>query len=109
MALGELVKLVETGQITGAIGKKVFATMFETGAARRTSLRRKAWVKRLTPVLWNPPPVKSSRKIRTTSTKYKSGNEGVFKFFVGQVMRATQVDKRTRRRCKRDGAKSFTE
>jgi aspartyl-tRNA(Asn)/glutamyl-tRNA(Gln) amidotransferase subunit B len=35
VALGELVKLVESGQITGAIGKKVFATMFESrrGAA----------------------------------------------------------------------------
>src|SRR5258707_3421706 len=34
-ALAELVKLVESGQITGAIGKKVFATMFESdrGAA----------------------------------------------------------------------------
>ena len=32
-ALAELLKLVESGQITGAIGKKVFATMFETGRA----------------------------------------------------------------------------
>src|SRR6202171_2208018 len=30
-ALGELVKLVESGHITAAIGKKVFATMFESG------------------------------------------------------------------------------
>src|SRR5258708_30914184 len=30
-ALAELVKLVESGQITGAIGKKVFPTMFESG------------------------------------------------------------------------------
>ena len=30
-ALGGLVKLVESGKITGAIGKKVFATMFESG------------------------------------------------------------------------------
>jgi len=30
-ALAELVKLVESGKITGAIGKKVFATMFESG------------------------------------------------------------------------------
>src|ERR1700680_5205614 len=30
-ALAELLKLVESGQITGAIGKKVFATMFESG------------------------------------------------------------------------------
>src|ERR1700719_3854704 len=30
-ALAELVKLVESAKITGAIGKKVFATMFESG------------------------------------------------------------------------------
>jgi aspartyl-tRNA(Asn)/glutamyl-tRNA(Gln) amidotransferase subunit B len=30
-ALAELVKLVESGKITAAVGKKVFATMFETG------------------------------------------------------------------------------
>src|SRR6202140_2929236 len=30
-ALAELLKLVESAQITGAVGKKVFATMFESG------------------------------------------------------------------------------
>src|SRR5258707_316704 len=30
-ALAELLKLVEEGKITGAVGKKVFATMFESG------------------------------------------------------------------------------
>src|ERR1700740_2354466 len=30
-ALGELVALVDSGKITAAVGKKVFATMFETG------------------------------------------------------------------------------
>src|SRR6267378_3035439 len=30
-ALAELVNLVESGQITGAVGKKVFAAMFESG------------------------------------------------------------------------------
>ena len=33
-ALAELLKLVETGQITGSVGKKVFATMFETQPRR---------------------------------------------------------------------------
>src|SRR5262249_4834332 len=30
-SLAELVRLVESGKITGAVGKKVFATMFESG------------------------------------------------------------------------------
>src|SRR5437660_7902998 len=33
VALAELLKMVESGQITGAVGKKVFATMFESGRA----------------------------------------------------------------------------
>src|SRR5882757_7485133 len=32
-ALAELLKLVESGQISGSIGKKVFATMFDSGRA----------------------------------------------------------------------------
>src|ERR1700747_310481 len=32
-ALAELLKLVEEGKITGAVGKKVFVTMFESGRA----------------------------------------------------------------------------
>jgi len=30
-SLAELIQLVETAKITGAVGKKVFAKMFETG------------------------------------------------------------------------------
>jgi aspartyl-tRNA(Asn)/glutamyl-tRNA(Gln) amidotransferase subunit B len=89
-ALAELVKLVDSGEITGSVGKKVFAAMFETGRAAAdivaaeglgqisdTSAIEKAALE----VIKNNP---------DNVAKYKSGNEGVFKFFVGQVMRATR-------------------
>jgi aspartyl-tRNA(Asn)/glutamyl-tRNA(Gln) amidotransferase subunit B len=89
-ALAELVKLVDSGQITGSVGKKVFAAMFETGRSAAeivaaeglgqisdTSAIEKAALE----VIKNNP---------ENVAKYKAGNEGVFKFFVGQVMRATR-------------------
>jgi aspartyl-tRNA(Asn)/glutamyl-tRNA(Gln) amidotransferase subunit B len=89
-ALAELLRMIESKQITGGIGKKVFATMFETGHSAAeivaaeglgqisdTSAIEKAALE----VIKNNP---------ENVAKYKAGNEGVFKFFVGQVMRATR-------------------
>jgi aspartyl-tRNA(Asn)/glutamyl-tRNA(Gln) amidotransferase subunit B len=89
-ALAELVKLVDSGQITGSVGKKVFTAMFESGRGAAdivaaeglgqisdTSAIEKAALE----VIKNNP---------DNVAKYKAGNEGVFKFFVGQVMRATR-------------------
>ena len=89
-SLAELIKLVESAKITGAVGKKVFAKMFETGRGAAEiveaeglgaqvssdSLERIA-----TEVIENNP---------ENVAKFKSGNEGVFKFFVGQVIKATR-------------------
>ncbi len=88
--LAELLKLVESGQITAASGKKVSAKMFETGqpaqaiiAAEGVSQISDAGeIERLCRevIAANPENV----------AKYRAGNEGVFKFFVGQVIRATR-------------------
>ncbi len=89
-ALAELLKLVESGQITAASGKKVFAKMFETGqpaapiiaAEGLTQISDTAEIERACrgAIANNPENV----------ARYRAGNEGVFKFFVGQVMRATR-------------------
>ncbi|MBI3663536.1 MAG: Asp-tRNA(Asn)/Glu-tRNA(Gln) amidotransferase subunit GatB [Acidobacteria bacterium] len=88
-ALAELLRIIERGQITGASGKKVFAKMFETGdpaskivAAESIGQISEAEIERACRevVEKNPDNV----------AKYKAGNDGVFKFFVGQVMRATR-------------------
>src|SRR6266404_727088 len=88
--LAELLKLVESGQITGAVGKKVFATMFESGrsAAEIVAAESLAQISDTSAI------EQAAREVIAKNpdnvAKYKSGNEGVFKFFVGQVMRATR-------------------
>jgi aspartyl-tRNA(Asn)/glutamyl-tRNA(Gln) amidotransferase subunit B len=89
-ALAELLKLVESGQITGAVGKKVFATMFESGrgAAEIVAAEGLAQISDTSAI------EQTAREVIAKNpenvAKYKGGNEGVFKFFVGQVMRATR-------------------
>jgi aspartyl-tRNA(Asn)/glutamyl-tRNA(Gln) amidotransferase subunit B len=89
-ALQELISLVESGKITAAVGKKVFPTMFETGRTARDIVAAEGLAAQLgldaieaaarEVIAGNPDNV----------AKFKSGNEGVFKFFVGQVMKATR-------------------
>lgn len=89
-SLAELVARVEKGGITPASGKKVFAQMFETGrsaaeiiaAEGLAQISDAADIERVCRAVIEKNP--------DNVTKYKSGNEGVFKFFVGQVMRETR-------------------
>jgi aspartyl-tRNA(Asn)/glutamyl-tRNA(Gln) amidotransferase subunit B len=89
-ALADLLKLVESGQITTAIGKKVFATMFESGrnAAEIVAAQGLAQISDASAI------EKAAREVIENNpdnvAKFHSGNEGIFKFFVGQVMRATR-------------------
>jgi len=89
-ALAELLKLVEDGKITGAVGKKVFATMFESGRDAGEIVAAEG----LTQISDTSAIEQAAREVIAKNpdnvAKYKSGNEGVFKFFVGQVMRATR-------------------
>jgi len=89
-ALAELLKKVESGEITAASGKKVFAKMFETGksAAEIVAAEGLGQISDASAI------EKIARAVTAKSpdnvAKYRSGNEGVFKFFVGQVMRETR-------------------
>ena len=89
-ALAELLKLVESAKITGAVAKKVFATMFESG---RTAAEIVA-AEGLGAQVSESAIEKAAREVIANNpdnvAKFKSGNEGVFKFFVGQVMKATR-------------------
>jgi aspartyl-tRNA(Asn)/glutamyl-tRNA(Gln) amidotransferase subunit B len=89
-ALAELVKLVESSQITGAIGKKVFATMFETGRSAGEIVAAEGLAAQVSDTTIEQAAREVIAKNPDNVAKYKSGNEGVFKFFVGQVMRATR-------------------
>ncbi|HVA95243.1 MAG TPA: Asp-tRNA(Asn)/Glu-tRNA(Gln) amidotransferase subunit GatB [Candidatus Dormibacteraeota bacterium] len=88
--LAALIAKVESGEINAATGKKVFARMFETGKPAAEIIAAEGfsqvsdtgeierWCREV--IEKNP----------DNLAKYRSGNEGVFKFFVGQVMRASR-------------------
>jgi aspartyl-tRNA(Asn)/glutamyl-tRNA(Gln) amidotransferase subunit B len=89
-ALAELLKLVESGQITAAIGKKVFATMFESGRAAAEIVAAKSLAQISDTSAIEAAAREVIAKNPDNVAKFRSGNEGVFKFFVGQVMRSTR-------------------
>jgi aspartyl-tRNA(Asn)/glutamyl-tRNA(Gln) amidotransferase subunit B len=89
-ALAELLAKIEKGEITAASGKKVFATMFETGKDSAEIIASEG----LAQINDAGAIEKIAREVVAKSpdnlSKYRAGNEGVFKFFVGQVMRETR-------------------
>jgi aspartyl-tRNA(Asn)/glutamyl-tRNA(Gln) amidotransferase subunit B len=89
-ALAELLKLVQSGQITVSIGKKVFATMFERGRSANEIVAAEGLAQINDTSALEQAAREVIEKNPDNVAKYKSGNEGVFKFFVGQVMRATR-------------------
>ncbi len=89
-ALAELVKLVESSKITGAIGKKVFATMFDTGRTAADIVAAEGLGAQVSDSAIEQAAREVIDKNPENVAKFKTGNEGVFKFFVGQVMKATR-------------------
>lgn len=89
-ALAELLRLVESGQITGSVGKKVFATMFESGRSADEIVAAEGLAQINDTSALEQAAREVIEKNPDNVAKFKSGNEGVFKFFVGQVMRATR-------------------
>jgi aspartyl-tRNA(Asn)/glutamyl-tRNA(Gln) amidotransferase subunit B len=88
--LAALIARVESGEINAASGKKVFARMFETGkpAAEIIAAEGFAQVSDAGEIeRWCREVIE---KNPDNVAKYRAGNEGVFKFFVGQVMRASR-------------------
>jgi len=89
-ALAELVSLVESGKITAAIGKKVFATMFESGRSAAEIVAAEGLGAQVSDAAIEAAARDIIAKNPDNVAKLKSGNAGVFKFFVGQVMRVTK-------------------
>jgi aspartyl-tRNA(Asn)/glutamyl-tRNA(Gln) amidotransferase subunit B len=89
-ALAELLAIVERGEITAASGKKVFAAMFDSGkkaadiiaAEGMSQISDSGAIERIARAVVAKSP--------DNVAKYRSGSEGVFKFFMGQVMRETR-------------------
>ncbi len=89
-ALAELIVKVENDEITAASGKKVFAKMFETGKSAADVIAAEGFSQISDAGAIERIAREVVKKNPDNVAKFKSGNEGVFKFFVGQVMRETR-------------------
>jgi aspartyl-tRNA(Asn)/glutamyl-tRNA(Gln) amidotransferase subunit B len=89
-ALADLVRLIDEGKISGKIGKTVFSEMVVSGRLPHEIIAEKGLEQ-----------VSDSRSIENVITQvlaaypkevadYRRGNEKVFGFLVGQIMKATQ-------------------
>jgi aspartyl-tRNA(Asn)/glutamyl-tRNA(Gln) amidotransferase subunit B len=89
-ALAGLLKKVEGGEITAASGKRVFEKMFETGKSAEEIIAAEGLAQISDAGAIEAIARQVTAKSPDNVTKYRSGNEGVFKFFVGQVMKETR-------------------
>jgi aspartyl-tRNA(Asn)/glutamyl-tRNA(Gln) amidotransferase subunit B len=89
-ALAGLLAQVEVGSITGASGKRVFAAMFETGKSAEEIIAAEG----LSQIQDTGEIERMCREVVKKNpenvAKYRAGNDGVFKSFVGQVMKASR-------------------
>ena len=89
-AFAELLRIIELGEITTASGKAVLAAMFGRGKTAAEIIAAEG----LAQITDAGTVERIARAVAAKSlenvAKYKSGNEGVFKFFVGQVMKETR-------------------
>jgi aspartyl-tRNA(Asn)/glutamyl-tRNA(Gln) amidotransferase subunit B len=89
-SLAELVTLVDSGKITATVGKKVFASMFETRRSAAEIVDAEGLGAQISEASIEQAAREVIEKNAANVAKFKSGNEGVFMFFVGQVMKATR-------------------
>jgi len=89
-ALAILLLGIQNGQLTAAMAKKVFSGMVETGKSPKDIIEAEG----LSAISDTSVIEQAAREVIAKNpinvAKFKSGNEGVFKFFVGQVMKATR-------------------
>jgi len=89
-ALAELLKMIDSGKLTAAVAKKVFATMFDSGRSPADIVAAENLGAQVDDSAIEQAARDVIAKNPDNVAKFKSGNEGVFKFFVGQVMKATR-------------------
>jgi aspartyl-tRNA(Asn)/glutamyl-tRNA(Gln) amidotransferase subunit B len=88
--LAELIQLAEGGKITGAVAKKVFVKMFDEGRNATQIVEAEGLGAQVSSDSLEQIAREVIEKYPENVAKFKSGNEGVFKFFVGQVIKATR-------------------
>ena len=85
-----MVQLIDQGKISGKIAKSVFEAMLDRTNRRSKSSAKKAWSKFRIWAASRRLSIRCSRPIPNKSININRGNEKVFGFFVGQIMKATQ-------------------
>jgi len=90
MHFAEMIGLVADGKITATNARTVLAEMYETGKPPAEIIAAKGFAQISDTFAIEQAARDVIAKNPENVAKYKSGNEGVFKFFVGQVMRATR-------------------
>jgi aspartyl-tRNA(Asn)/glutamyl-tRNA(Gln) amidotransferase subunit B len=90
MHFAEMIRFVYDGKITATNARTVLAEMFETGKPPAEIIAAKGLAQISDTSTIEQAALEVIKNNPDNVAKFKSGNEGVFKFFVGQVMRATR-------------------
>ena len=88
--LGELVQLIDQGTISGKIAKTVFEEMARSGERPAQIVKKKGLVQIIDERALEPMIEEILKKNSEAVERYHAGNQKLFGFFVGQVMKATQ-------------------
>ncbi|MCB0317801.1 MAG: Asp-tRNA(Asn)/Glu-tRNA(Gln) amidotransferase subunit GatB, partial [Bdellovibrionales bacterium] len=88
--LGELIKLIDAGTISGKMAKSVFEEMFETSSEAKVIVEKKGLKQITDPNVINQVVEKIFAANPTQLADLLAGNDKLLGFFVGQVMKETQ-------------------
>ncbi len=88
--LGELVHLIDAGTISGKIAKEIFSKMLTTGQPPQKIVEKEGLTQVLDEAIietWIDEVLKENKE---SVDKYRAGQQKLFGFFVGQVMKKSQ-------------------
>lgn len=90
MDLGEMIKLINNGTISGKIAKTVFEEMVESGKQPEVIIREKGLVQISDTIEIEKQVLSVLKENSVEVEKYLNGKEQLFGFLVGQVMKASR-------------------
>lgn len=88
--LTEMLKMIDSGQISGKMAKTVFEEMFVSGKSPETVVREKGMVQISDEAALEPVIARIIAENSGVVEDYRKGKEKAFGFLVGQVMKATR-------------------
>jgi len=89
-ALGELVALVDRGKVSGKMAREVFEKMYDSGEPAAKIIEREGLTQISDPAAIEPIVRTVVEAHPELVAQYRSGEDKVLGFFVGQVMKATK-------------------